>query len=81
MPTVIDGQKSGVAQPGEVRGDQLTPLLALAALRSEVRGYRSDIFVNRSGLHPQLPTTSLAHARPLIEQPWAQDFAGSLIFP
>jgi hypothetical protein len=31
-------QKPGVTQPGEVGGDQLAPLLALATLRSEVRG-------------------------------------------
>ena len=33
-------QKSGIAQPDEVGGDELTSLLALAAIRSKVRGYR-----------------------------------------
>ena len=52
--TVIDrdaGQhKTGVAQPGEVGGDQLTPL-ALAALRSEPRGNRFEVLVNSTGIH------------------------------
>jgi hypothetical protein len=44
-------QKTGVAQPGEVGGDQLTPPLALAALRSEVGGYGSEVFIDDIGLH------------------------------
>ena len=42
--------KTGVAQPGEVGGDQLTPL-ALAALRSEPRGNRFEVLVNSTGIH------------------------------
>ena len=44
-------QKPGVAQPGEVGGDQLTPPLALAALSSEVGGYRSEVFMHNTGIH------------------------------
>jgi len=47
-------QKTGVAQPGEVGGDQLTPPLALAALRSEVVGYRSEVFIDGIGIHRDL---------------------------
>jgi hypothetical protein len=62
-------QKPGVAQLGEVGGDQLSPLLALPAFRCEVRGYRADIFVNLSGFHHQLPAVpSLMLDGPIIEQ-------------
>ena len=62
--TVIDrnaGQhETGVAQPGKVGGDQLTPLLALAALRSEVGGYRLQVFVNSTGIHRSPPVAQFS---------------------
>ena len=47
-------QKTGVAQPGEVGGDQLTPPLALSALRGEIGGYRLDILINGARIHRDL---------------------------
>jgi hypothetical protein len=45
-------QKPCVAQPREVGSEQLAPLLALVALRSEVGGYRSEVFIDGAGIHP-----------------------------
>jgi hypothetical protein len=47
-------QKPGVAQPVEVGSIELTSLLALAAIRSEARGYRSDVFVDGIDIHRDL---------------------------
>jgi hypothetical protein len=47
-------EKSCVAQPREIGSDELTPLLALATLYSEVGGNRSDVFIHGTGIHPDL---------------------------
>jgi hypothetical protein len=48
-------QKTGVAQPGKIGGDQLPAPLTLAALRSEVDGNRSEVFVDGIGIHRSPP--------------------------
>ena len=77
-------QKPGVAQPGEVGGDQFPPLLALTPLRRKVRGYRADVFINGARVHLDLPPFGLSAAAIdcwSITRISAKGFAVSLIFP
>jgi len=51
-------EKPGVAQPGEVGGDQVSALLALAALRSEVGGDGSEVFRDGFDIHRDISLVS-----------------------
>ena len=44
-------QKPGISQPVEIRGDQITPLLAFAALLCEISGYGAYVSLNGRSLH------------------------------
>ena len=55
-------QKPGVAQPGEVGGDQFPPLLALTPLRRKVPRYRAEVFVDGIGIHRDLSPFGLSAA-------------------
>ena len=63
--------KTGVAQPGEVDSDQLAPLLALAALRSEVGGNRLEVLVDSTGIHP-VPRCTIES----LVSPWCRSHNG-----
>jgi hypothetical protein len=44
-------QKPGIAQPREIRSDQLASLLSLGSLQGEIGRHCADIFMNRCGFH------------------------------